>query len=287
MTISGATYREGIAFNADGAMYVAIPSGGTLTSPTLSNPTITGTVTASQVTGIESVIAQWGVPVILASSGTMGNNGAVSGMTALPTTYSGGAWLYLPAGAVAAGVPAAAAFLWFVASSTTAGTVYNSTWDGSGIPALGTTTAFATTGPGAFTGVAAGEITVATITVPAGAMGPNGVLKVSAHADHNTAVGNKITRVRLSGGAGTAFWSLTTTTTPLARGNMEVRNLGGAALQAGGSFFTYSGGAQGMTEVYAAVNTAVATTLVFTLEKATATNHVLWLGATVSVVYGA
>lgn len=34
MTISGAKYQEGIAFSQDGAMYVALPSGSTIPSPT-------------------------------------------------------------------------------------------------------------------------------------------------------------------------------------------------------------------------------------------------------------
>jgi hypothetical protein len=250
------------------------------------SPTITGTVTAAQVTGIETVVAKWGVPVILASSGTMGNNGAVSAMTALPATYAGGAWLYLPAGAVAAGVPATAAFRWFVGSSTTAGTVYDSTWDGSGIPPMGTATPYVTTGPGAFTGIAAGEIVVATVTIPAGAMGPNGYMDVDFGHQINTAAGNKTPRIRLSGAAGTVLTGAALSTTNYPMGRLKLSNLGLATRQrafydlmaAGGVFSAVS---------YANIDTTVATTLVFSLEKATATNHVLFEDVSVRIGYGA
>lgn len=154
----------------------------------------TAAITGGNVTGTNApyVVARCGIPFIKASSGTMGNNGAVSALTALPTTYSSGAWLWLPAGAIAAGVPAAASWYWFVASSTTAGTVYNSTYT-SGIPTLGVTTAFATTGPGAFTGDT-GSVTGPQYTLTGGALGPNGVFSAEEKwsATNNADVKTKI-----------------------------------------------------------------------------------------------
>jgi hypothetical protein len=213
----------------------------------------------------------------------MGNNGAVSGMTALPTTYSGGAWLYLPAGAVAAGEPAAAAFRWFVGSSTSAGTVYNSSWDGTGIPPAGTATAYVTTGPGAFTGVAAGEILVATVTVPAGAMGPNGFLELNGEAQNNTAAGNKTFRVDFGG---TDLFQVIATTNSAGPVVAHIRNKGLATRQHGTGFTAV--GTQVLTSglSYSSVDSGSAVSLTFTLEKATATNHATWEGMTVKVVYG-
>lgn len=260
--------------------------GVSLANQTLASPTFTGTVTANQVTGIETVVAKWGVPVGLASSGTMGNNGAASGMTALPTTYAGGMWLYIPAGAIAAGEPATAAFRWFKASSTTAGTFYNSTWDGSGIPPLGTETPYVTTGPGAFTGVAAGEIVAATVTIPAGAMGPNGYIDVDFGHQINTAAGTKVPRIRLSGAAGTILTGASLSTTNFPLGRLKVSNLGLATRQrafydlmaAGGVFSAVS---------YANIDTTASMTLVFSLEKGTATNYVLFEDVSVRIGYGA
>jgi hypothetical protein len=255
-----------------------------LADQTISNPTITGTVTASQVTGIPVVLAKWGVPVILASSGTMGNNGAVSAMTALPTTYSGGAWLYLPANAIQAG--SSAGFYWFKGSSTTAGTVYNSTFDGLSVPGLGTETAFVSTGPGAFTGISSGEIVAATVTVPAGAIGPNGLLDVWLDGANNTAAGNKIFRVRYSGGAGTIVFTSTRATDSFISGNARIRNTGVTGAQKYGSLANANGGVAAAGTAYAAVDTTVATTAVLTLEKATATNHAILDGGNAFVVYG-
>lgn len=240
-------------------------------------------ITGGSITGVSGVpykLASWGVPCILASSGTMGDNGAVSGMTILPTTYSGGAWLYLPANAISAS--SAAGFYWFVASSTTAGTVYNSTWDGTGVPTAGTTTAFSTTGPGAFTGISSGEITVATITVPAGAMGPNGKFRAELALFHNTAAGNKIFRVNF----GATAVSATASTNQTSYGLVEVSNLGVAGSQRGVFALPAAGSGTLLTTVYPAANTANAVTVTFTLEKATATNHAILDGATVLLVKG-
>jgi hypothetical protein len=228
------------------------------------------------------VLAKWGVPVILASSGTMGNNGAVSAMTALPITYSGGAWLYLPANAIQAG--SAAGFYWFVASSTTAGTVYNSTFDGTSVPGAGTATAFVSTGPGAFAGIAAGEILVATVTIPAGSMGPNGFLELNGEAQNNTAAGNKTFRVDFGG---TDLFQVVATTNSAGPVGIHIRNKGLATRQHGTGFTAV--GTQVLTSglSYSSADSANAVSLTFTLEKATATNHATWEGMTVKVVYGA
>ncbi len=142
----------------------AVMAEGVLT-PAANPPVLVSTITAS------------GIVFIYPSSGTMGNNGALSGITALPYTFSNGAYIFLPAGAVAAGVPASATWYWVVMSSTTAGTVYNSTYAG-GEPVAGTATAFATTGPGAFT-AGTGAATSITVTVPANTIGINNVVEVA------------------------------------------------------------------------------------------------------------
>lgn len=119
------------------------------------------------------VLCQSGIAFILLSSGTMGNNGALTGITALPIAYTG-AYVYLPANAIFSG--STAGWYWCSFSSTTAGTVYNSTYT-TGQPAVGTPTPFVSTGPGAFTGAAAG-IQGPTITLPANAMGANGSIRI-------------------------------------------------------------------------------------------------------------
>lgn len=259
----------------------AVPS--TLASgTTLPNPVITGTAVVAEVEGLERVVDAWGVPIGLAPSGTMADNGAVTFGTALGATYTGGIWLYYPAGAVAAGVPGSAGFLWTVMASTTVGTVYNSTFDGTSVPGVGTATAFATTGPGAFTGVAAGEITVATVPIGAADIGTNGHLNVEAGISFNTAAGNKIVRAKLGG---TTLSGTTLSTSAFNRSITNTVNLGSAAIQRNEA--VYQGSSFSSTTSYTAVNTANAQNLTITLEKATATNYVIVEGTRIRIAYAA
>lgn len=127
------------------------------------------------------VLVQSAIPFILAGGTaggssnqfTMGNNGAISTLPVLPTTYSGGAFIYMPANAIFAG--STAGWYWFVASSTTAGTVYNNTYT-SGDPKLAvpaTPTPFVSTGPGLVTQTTS-QIASLQHIVPGNSMGPNG-----------------------------------------------------------------------------------------------------------------
>lgn len=239
----------------------------------LSNIAITGGTIIG--TNAPYVLALSGVPVISLSSGTMGNNGAVSALTALNRTYNMGAWVWLPAGAVAAGIPAAAGYLWFVGTSTTAGTVFNSTWNGVGAPPVGTTTAFVTTGPGAFTGDIA-EIVGPTITLPANAMGPNGFIEVESLWSFTNSAGTKTHRVRFGGAAGAQFLSLGSTTTAsfgdkrfIVNTGLTNSQLGGVTGNAGASYW----GASPSTPMTASVDTTASTTIVLSLQKGTATDN--------------
>lgn len=160
-----------------------------------------------------TILSASGIPFIKASSGTMGNNGAISAMTALPRTYSNGAYLYLPANAISAG--SSAGWYWFVGSSTTAGTVYNSTYT-SGPPAIGTATAFSTTGPGAYTGVTT-AVVGPSITLPANAMGANGQVEITSGYGFNNSAGTKTMEVLFGGSAIVSATTATTTTSGIMR----------------------------------------------------------------------
>ena len=126
------------------------------------------------VYGQALTIYQFGVPLIMAPSGSMGNNGAITLGTALDRTYEN-CYLWLPANAIYAG---SAAGLWYaVMSSTTVGTVYNNAY-ATGQPAIPTTpTAFSTTGPGAYTQVTSAQ-TLFSCTIPGGSMGINGDIEI-------------------------------------------------------------------------------------------------------------
>lgn len=247
------------------------------------SPSFTGPLDASGVTsatGIPLKLAMWGVPVGMAPSGSMGNNGAVTLGTALDVIYTGGLWLYFPAGAVAAGVPAAPTFLWTVMSSTTVGTVYNSTFDGLSVPAVGSTaTPYATTGPGAYTGVTAATV-VATIPVAANLLGSTGAIIGDWTAMWNTAAGNKVFDLFYNGTGGTDYANFAGSTQgggvnahTVIRNQSTGIQYGGTD---GGSSSQWGSGKVGP----GAADTTGATTLVFQLTNATATNWVMLNGGT-------
>lgn len=140
-----------------------------------------------------------GQPIGVAPTGTMGANGALTSGTALPATYSGGIWLYFPAGAVFSG--SSAGFFWCVMSTTTAGTCYTNTYtynstDPKAIPS--SPTAVSDAGPGAYTGTT-GDINFLTINIPGGKMGPNGVAIVKYQQTMTSNANAKTTKLYFGG----------------------------------------------------------------------------------------
>ncbi|MGZ8442542.1 MAG: hypothetical protein ACXWXZ_04000 [Candidatus Binatia bacterium] len=137
-------------------------------------------------------LAKRGIPVIVPSSGSIGDNGALTGITAMPLAAGDTAYLYFPANAIAAG--SAAGLYYTVMSSTTAGTIYNNAYtSGDPLPPA-TPTAFATTGPGAYTQTTGAAITVRSHTIPGGLLGKNGeIFAKGLQAVPNNA-NNKTTR---------------------------------------------------------------------------------------------
>lgn len=221
-------------------------------------------ITGGTITGVSGVpvkLAQWAVPVGMAPSGTMANNGAVTFGTAFLATYSNGIWLYYPAGAVAAGVPAAATYLWTVMSSTTVGQVFNSSFDGLSVPVAGTTTAFSTTGPGAFTGVST-ITTAVTMTIPANTLGATGAILGDWRVDQNGAAGNKTFDIFYTTTGGTNYGNIVFST----------QNAGGSCrttiqnqttgAQNGASACNPSSSALGSGTKYSSADTTASTTLV-------------------------
>jgi hypothetical protein len=145
------------------------------------------------------------IPFIIAPTGSMANNGAITLGTSLPTTYAN-AYIYLPANAIQTG--SSAGWYFCQMSSATVGTVFNNTYT-PGLPTIpANPTAFASTGPGAYTGVTT-AVTGPQITIPAGALGPNGALRINhlwaapANTDTKT--------ISLSVG-GSILWSATLNT---------------------------------------------------------------------------
>jgi hypothetical protein len=145
---------------------------------------------------------QSALEVVMPSSGSIGNNGALTLTTALQNTLSDGCWMTFPVGAIAAGIPAAAGMKYWVAmSSTTVGVIYNNTYTpGTNLPTPPTTpTAFVTTGPGAFTQVTGTDVTAYSVTIPANTLGPNGSIDIELWGRANNSAGTKAIRCFLGG----------------------------------------------------------------------------------------
>ena len=137
---------------------------------------------------LPQTLGQSHIPFVLVSSGTMGNNGALSGLTAVAVAYPN-AYVWMPSGAISAG--SAAGWYYAVFSSTTAATVYNNTYT-SGTPAIpGSPTAFATTGPGGYTQTTGSNIAAYTLVIPGNTIGVNGTLMRWALITQNATAGIK------------------------------------------------------------------------------------------------
>lgn len=231
-------------------------------------------------TGIPIKLLESGVSLIHVSSGSMANNGAMSGLTALPFTYAN-CYVLLPANAIAAGTPAADTWYFAQMSSATAGTVFNNLLSAN-LSSLGeplipaSPTAFVTTGPGAFAGSTA-EVAALTITIPANALGAKGQVHIETEQNGNATAGAKNLRVRYSGGAGTVLVAAQSTTTGQ-RNWTRICNRGTGAQYCSALGFNLSGGAGAGVPTAAqqtAIDTTASSTVVITLQKATATDHTI------------
>lgn len=167
------------------------------------------------------------VPMVLPSSGSIGNNGALTLTTAIPLTggYTAGCYMYFPAGAV---FSASAAGLYFVVmNANNSGTIYANTYT-SGTPTIpDSPTPIVATGPGAYTQTTS-PIDLLTRTIPANSMGRNGYLIHQPAFLFPNNANNKVVST-VFGGANVFGKTRTTTTqeTPL----IDIRNMGVANRQ--------------------------------------------------------
>lgn len=210
------------------------------------------------------------VPVGIAPSGTMGNNGALTLGTALHATYSGGIYLYFPANAISSG--SAAGFYWVVMSSTTAGMVYNNTYTPGSPPARpASNTAFSTTGPGAYTGVTT-EVTCSSFTLPGGMMGNFGRLQSAVAMSGPSTAGSKTFRTRM---ASVPYLFLAVTTFPYTYlPKLVFANRGAQGINFSSNWM--GGGTQNTWPFsQTTVDTSVDCTVALTLQLGTATDYAI------------
>lgn len=215
---------------------------------------------------------QCNLPMVMAPTGTMGNNGAITLGTALPTGFlNGPCYLYLPAGAIV--TASAAGWYYTVMSSTTAGVVYNNTYSSGqpGIPGSAALVPFVTTGPGAYTGATTAQNALS-FTLPGNLMGPNGVLEVYGILGFNASTNNKTVTVKV--GSSTIF-TIVEATTGVKSFQFEAQ---WANQGATGAQVAATGGLSGTNttaQTYTAIDTTANQTITVQVTDATATDYII------------
>lgn len=116
----------------------------------------------------------------------------------------------------------------------------------------------------------ANENALATITLPANTLGPNGSVEIMATWTMTNSVNNKTTRVRFSGAAGTEFQNRIVTTQVTSQQVTSISNAGAANAQRGMGLGSPGTGETTNAIVASAVDTTVDTSIVISGQKATA-----------------
>lgn len=197
------------------------------------------------------------------TTNSVGLNGTLNLAVAQSSQVLGGCWMYFPAGAINAG--SAAGWYWTVLSTTTTGTVYNTLYtSGAPVPPV-SPTPFAGTAGSAFTQTTT-EIVGPVISLPAGALGPNGHIDTQIATVTGGTSSAKVLRVRL---AGQQLFSVNSAvaTTPNTLTFAKTQAQGRTAAQITNSMLTYTQSGAALTATTA--NTAAVCTYAITLAGAT------------------
>jgi hypothetical protein len=231
------------------------------------------------IAGAIKILAQSAVPVILAPNGTIDAAGVLTLGTSLPTTYSGGAWVRLPAGAVVGGL---AGLYWCTFSLVNTGAVKTLFVDPATpfTPYVPSVALVAAVGSGvAYTQTTGADITLCNVTVPGGSMGANGALRVATRWSFFNSAGNKIAIHKFGGSP--AGLSNGHTTSGGAGFICTGRNRGVATAQTWPKF-----GSDTTTGIQqeAAVNTGVDQPFIAAANIVVATDHAILEGFTIEVL---
>lgn len=225
-------------------------------------------IASGQALATPVLLGKSAIAMVSPATGTMANNGAITVGTALPRTYAK-AYFYLPASAISAA--SSAGWYYTECTTTTACTVYNNTYT-TGVPAApASKTAFATTGPGAYTGDTTEQ--GVTTSLPANAMGSNGQLRVWTNWSYTNSANNKTLRVRFSGSSGTALANLVVTTTASVSHYVLIANSGSTAAQVASTNTATPFNAFTSNVQTATIDTTAATSLFQSVQKANATDN--------------
>lgn len=271
-----------LAWTSDGKLYVwSGTSWGAAGTAALAGTglLLSGSTLSIDPSKLTQILFQWGVPVILPSSGSIGNNGALTLTTALQATFAN-CYMYFPAGAIASG--SAAGIYYVQMSSTTAGVIFNNVL-ASGLPALiASPTAFVTTGPGAYTQSTSSQ-TLLSLTVPGGTLGANGALRYQIGILMPNNANAKSLLVTLGG---TTIQNLSNINNAFGNIQRTIRNIASQAVQIG---ITTSGstdvGVSASGPLVTAIDTSTAKTLALAATIGTATDFQVYLGGSIEALY--
>jgi hypothetical protein len=216
-----------------------------------------------------TTLGQSRLPMILPSSGSMGNNGALTITTAVDQTYPS-AYFYMPANAIVAG--STAGFYYGVMSDTTHATLYNNAYS-SGTPTIpASPTAFSTTGPGAYTQTTAVSLTAYTISIPGNTLGIYDEIQVHGLTSYNNTAGAKT----LSASYGNfTFGTPAPTTTNAQTFSGGFANTSSTGRQTTIGNLGLSIGSAAANPVFGSVDSTVAQNLTVGLKLATATDYLI------------
>lgn len=233
--------------------------------------------------GVPIILAQSAIPMILPSSGTMGANGALTGLTALPySVFPQPCFMYFPAGKVFSGSSAGMYYASITAATTA--TVYNNMYTSGrpqdAIPVVPTPVVDA--GPGAYTQTTA-EVTGISVNLPGGMLGPNGTVKTLYRYSWANTAGAKTGRHRLGG---FRYNGVSYTANAASTVQTSFQNRGSVASQTSLDMQTGDAGGGGGLQLYLAINTAIDQLIAQTMQIATATDFMILEGFDMTVLPG-
>lgn len=127
------------------------------------------------------------------------------------------------------------------------------------------------------------EVQAFTYTVPAGLMGPNGVLEIVYLFTYTNSANNKTLRVRFGGTGGTVFSSVTAATSESSVKYIWIRNANSTSSQKGPSSGSVTGFGTGTgAAIASSVDTSSATDIVISGALALSTETVTYIGCRIS-----
>lgn len=131
------------------------------------------------------------------------------------------------------------------------------------------------------------EDILATVTIPAGAMGANGQLRVWSQWSYTNSANNKFLKIRLGGIGGTAHFAVAVTTSAEFSDFRHIANRNSQSSQIGGPGGSSPFGSTSNPVSTSAIDTSASTTLVFTGQKVSSGETITLEAYGVDLLYGA